>query len=277
MHYQKSLIQDNILKCDQCNKQLTEHDEPKNLPCYNIICSTCEFTIRRNANNDKQFKCRICLNDHFIPESGFVLNKRVNLLIQAEPMEISLGKEYDDLKLNLRKLEILTESFKFDNETLIGKIKEHCMEQIRLIQLSTENKIEQINKLNDELIQKVTDYETKCIESLLKKNESVITEQMTKLIDESNLLLKEAEVYLEQLKINDEEMKQFNKKSEEMQLKLNKKSIKLNSLVFDNKLIKFVSNNNEINKYELGHIDYEQLEEKTVKFLFIFNYLLKIH
>jgi hypothetical protein len=274
MLYQKSLIQDNILKCDQCNNQLTEHDEPKNLPCYNIICSTCEFTIRRNANTEKRFNCRICLNDHFIPESGFVLNKRVNLLIQAEPMEISLGKEYDDLKLNLRKLEILTESFKFDNETLIGKIKEHCMEQIRLIQLSTENKIEQINKLNDELIQKVTDYETKCIESLLKKNEPVIKEQMTKLIDESNLLLNEADVYLEQLKINDEEMKQFNKKSEEMQLKLNKESIKLNSLVFDDKLIKFVSNNKEINKYELGYIDFEQPGEKTVKFLFIFNYLL---
>ncbi len=55
-----------------------------------------------------------------------------------------------------------------------------------------------------------------------------------------------------------------------MQLKLNKESIKLNSLVFDNKLIKFVSNNNEINKYELGHIDYEQLEEKRVMFFIYF-------
>ena len=93
-------------------------------------------------------------------------------------MEISLGKEYDDLKLNLTKLEILTESFKFDNETLIGKIKDHFMKQIQLLQLSTENKIEQLNKLNDELIQKVKDYEAKCIDSLLKKNESIIKEQL---------------------------------------------------------------------------------------------------
>ena len=64
-------------------------------------------------------------------------------------------------------------------------------------------------------------------------------------------------------------MKQFNQKSEEIQLKLSNELTKLNNLIFDNKLIKFLSNTNEMNKFEIGIIDFEQLGETTV---FLFNF-----
>ena len=92
---------------------------------------------------------------------------------------------------------------------------------------------------------------------------------MIKLIDEANLFSIEKQAYLDELKINDDEMKQFNQKSEEIQLKLSNELTKLNNLIFDNKLIKFLSNTNEMNKFEIGIIDFEQLGETTV-FLFIF-------
>lgn len=273
MFYNKSFIQNNILKCDQCSKQLSEHDQPKYLPCYKTICSNCEMTILKlNSNNkDKQFKCSICLKDHYIPMDGFVINERVYALITAEQMKISFGNEYDKLKLNLNKIDKLTsKSIQFNTDKLIDIIKEHCLDQINLIQLSTEKRIEQIQQLNEEFIQIVKDYEIKCIQSLSNKNETiVIKEQMIKLIDEANLFSIEKQAYLDELKINDDEMKQFNQKSEEIQLKLSNELTKLNNLIFDNKLIKFLSNTNEMNKFEIGIIDFEQLGETTV-FLFIF-------
>ncbi len=57
--------------------------------------------------------------------------------------------------------------------------------------------------------------------------------------------INEKQAYLHQLRINDEEIKVFNKESDEM-------SKKLKLSIFDNKLIKFISNTKDINKFELG-------------------------
>ena len=152
-------------------------------------------------------------------------------------------------------------------------IREYCNEHIRLIQLSTENKIEQINKLSDELIAFVREYERTCIESYSNKNKSVIKEDINKIINEANIFLNEKQAYLQQLITDDDEIKVFNKASEDLQINLNKKSEKLKSLIFNEKLIKFVSNTKEINKYALGNFDYERLREPSVSLYFLFFFL----
>ena len=143
-------------------------------------------------------------------------------------------------------------------------IREYCNEQIRLIQLSTENKIEQINKLSDELIAFVREYERTCIESYSSKNKSIINEDINKIINEANTFINEKQAYLQQLKTNDDEIKVINKTSNELQIALNKKSEKLKSLIFNEKKIKFLTNTKEINKYELGNFDYKHLREPSV-------------
>ena len=76
-------------------------------------------------------------------------------------------------------------------------IREYCNEQIRLIQLSTENKIEQINKLSDELIAFVREYERTCIESYSSKNKSIINEDINKIINEANTFINEKQAYFD--------------------------------------------------------------------------------
>ena len=49
-----------------------------------------------------------------------------------------------------------------------------------------------------------------------------------------------------------------------------KKSKKSKSLIFNDKLIKFLSNTKEINQFELGKFDYERLRESSV-FNFYFS------
>jgi hypothetical protein len=81
--------------------------------------------------------------------------------------------------------------------------------------------------------------------------------ELNKIISEANIFINEKQAYIHKLKINDEEIKVFNKRSEELHAALNEKSKKLKSSIFDNKLIKFISNNIEINRSELGNFDHE--------------------
>jgi len=207
---------------------------------------------------NKKFVCKVCLKDHLIPDEKFPLNDKINALIKSELIEISRGKEYEELKINLEKINSLEKLLLIDLDNGIEIIQEHCMEQIRLIQLSTENKIEQINKLNNELIGVIKKYEKKCIQSFLNRNDSIKI-AMNKIISETDIFLKEKQAYLQQYKIDDDEMKKFNKKSEELKSALTKERIKLNDLIFENELIQFRTSSKAICESTLGYIGYELL------------------
>jgi hypothetical protein len=260
--YDLSKIENYIFKCDQCKVPFDQYSQPKYLPCHETICSDCVVKIENEAIN-KKFKCAICLEDHYIPENGFALNKKVYDLITAEPMEISRGKEYDQLQDNLKKLESLNKSLLIDCENGADIIKEYCMEQTRLIQLSTEKKIEQIQNLNDQLIIRIKEYEDKCVQAFSNKN-ALIREKMNKIIDEAQLFIDEKQAYLQKSKTKEEDIKKFSKESLELQSALEEVNIKLKSVIFNDELIKFLTNTTDVNTFELGNITYERLSEPKV-------------
>jgi hypothetical protein len=90
----------------------------------------------------------------------------------AEPMEISRGENYEKLKENMNKVKMISQLLWSDCENGVDIIREYFNEQIRFIQISAENKIEQINKLSDELIEFLRKYEKECIQSYLNNNKS---------------------------------------------------------------------------------------------------------
>ena len=94
MFLYKSDLNNKILKCDKCKEPFDAYCQPKFLPCFKTICTTCKLTIHKEAIN-KWFKCGVCTNDHYIPDDGFILNEKIYDLITAEPMEISRGENYD--------------------------------------------------------------------------------------------------------------------------------------------------------------------------------------
>jgi hypothetical protein len=269
-------LQNSILKCDLCKIPFNDYCKPKFLPCFKTICTTCEMNIHKEAIN-KQFKCSVCEKYHFIPDDGFALNEKIYELITAEPMEISRGESYERLLDNLNKVESIINIISYDCENGEDKIKEHCDEQIRKIQLSTEKTIEKINKFNEDLIAFVKEYEKMCIQSYSKNNKS-LKEEINKIVQEANTFINEIQAYLKQYQIDDEEIKEFNKKSEDLHFTLNEKLRKIKCLTFDNRIIKFLSNKKEINKFELGNFDYEHLREPSVFILLIIekNLYLKI-
>ena len=60
--------------------------------------------------------------------------------------EIWRGEQYEQLKINLKKLKSIKIDLSFDLCTGSDKIKEHCNEQCRLVQLAYENKIQELKK-----------------------------------------------------------------------------------------------------------------------------------
>jgi hypothetical protein len=136
---------DDNLKCNKCKNQFNEYDQPKTLPCENTICTSCEFTIQREAIN-KRFKCSICTQYHDIPDNGFVINNEIYCLLTAKPIQMIPSEECNQLELIINETKLLDNRMKNYKTECISELNEHCLEQKRLIQLATELKIQKLDE-----------------------------------------------------------------------------------------------------------------------------------
>jgi hypothetical protein len=255
MFFEETYIK-NLLKCNRCNEKFSEYEQPRSLPCGKIICSSCLDKIEKEADQSK-FKC-VCSNEHQIPKEGFGINELALHLLTSKAKEMWRGKRYEQLKINLQKIEALTRELKFNFENGSDKIKEHCNEQRRLVQLATENTMEELNKINEELITEIYNFEIECIKCYSAIDVS-FKEKLNRLIDEAKSFLNEKQEYLKQIELDEDELKTFNNLSANLQIDLNKELKDLKSKIFGHKLIRFNSNSNKINSSILGFIDYEKL------------------
>jgi hypothetical protein len=265
----------NLLKCNKCNEKFNDYEQPRSLPCGKIICSSCLDKIEKEAVQSK-FKC-ICSNEHQIPKEGFGINELALHLLTSKAKEMWRGKRYEQLKINLQKLEALKRELKFNFENGSDKIKEHCNEQRRLVQLATENTMEELNKINEELITEIDNFEIECIKCYSAIDVS-FKEKLNRLIDETKSFLNEKQEYLKQIQLDEDELKTFNNLSANLQIDLNKELKDLKSKIFGHKLIRFNSNSNKINSSILGFIDYEIISLVLLIFKILFSiYLTKIY
>ena len=248
------------LKCDQCNLVFDEYCKPKFLPCGKTICNTCEFNI---IKGNRQFKCGICEEYHYIPNDGFTVNKEMYDLITAKQAEIPTTELYHQFELNLNNTKSLVERFDNFDTIAINTLNDHCLEEKRKVQLETEikkqniqednEKLEQINKLTEELIDVIDMYEQKCINDFFSKTESIKL-AFNELLNEVNTFLNDKQEYLNRNNTNDNEMNIFNSQLIEYQTKLNRKLNELNNIIFDNNKIEFI--NKTFDQSDLGYIDY---------------------
>ena len=272
MFFEETYIK-NLLKCNQCNEKFDDYEQPRSLPCGKIICSLCVDKIEKEAIKSK-FKCIICSNEHQIPKEGFGINDLALHLLTSKAKEMWRGKRYEQLKINLQKIEALTRELKFDFNDGSDKIKEHCNEQRRLVQLATENAMQELNKINEELITEIDNFEIECMKYYSVIDNS-FKEKLNRLIDEAKSFLNEKQEYLKQIQLDEDELESFNKLSENLQIDLNNELKDLKRKIFGYKLIKFNSNSNKINSRILGFIDYEKLMSLVNFLIFIVFILVK--
>ncbi len=266
MFYEESAIR-KLLKCQQCLYNYDEHDQPCTLPCGKNICNNCVAKIESLAKTSKKFKCTLCAEEHAIPEKGsFPVNETLLELIKTQPKEVFRSKDCSELKENLRSLETLLKTLKFEYSIGVERIKSYCAEQRNQIQMSTAKRIKEINHLNTVLMEEVDSYEKECIDWY--SNNEAFKKYMHDQIDNVLKFIAEKEKYLKEYEIDEEIIRKSIQLSQNVKSHLDYELKKLKITVFGNEIIKFNANSIKLDALVLGRIDYERLDSNKLVSLF---------
>jgi hypothetical protein len=185
-----------------------------------------------------------------LKQQNETINKQCKTTVQSIELP-QKSEEYKKLELNLNKTKLLVKNLNYYENQSIKEINEHCSEQKRLIHSKSElkiknlenktqtnkkrkydetnkqeQKIDQINKSNKELIEEIKSYEQTCIREFLQKIKAIKV-SFSQLVEEADTFLNHKQAYLKQKQTNDDEMRIFNFESNELQSNLNKELKKL--------------------------------------------------
>lgn len=255
MFYEEAQIS-RILNCQRCNQKF---DEPRILPCGKTICNNCIYNIENKvlSQSTGDFNCSLCLEQHCVPDSEFPINEVAYNLMSEHPNEVYRSELALTLKSNLNDIQAHLNNLASDLNNGIDKIKEHCIELRREVQLRTEQKILEVNQLNEMLIQQIDDYEEECVQNFTSKKES--KRAFDEIIVEINKFLDEKREYLRGFQINDTEIQKSNNIAQILKSKLENGMIYAKSFIFNKKLMLFESSRDRVNKNMLGFFRFKQL------------------
>ena len=177
-----------LIICKLCHETL---EGPIILPCGKTICS------KHLLNETNNFKCNLCENSHDKTLDKFPVNQTVNELLQicdeyVDLNSINLGKEYNLAKEKLKHLNDLIN----ESELLIKDpafyINDYFSKLRNEVDLSKDQKIQDIVQKHEEIINELKEIELKCISETQSKQfnrlDDNIMEEKKKLIEWSLLL-----------------------------------------------------------------------------------------
>ena len=148
-------IDDSSLKCFHCKQAYDVYEAAHIVPCCGqSLCHRCVKKIKTEMSHTK-YKCVSCEQQFLIPKEGFQLNSQ----IAEQLLEQSDLKTKQEQNNNLNKLDQSVKELLFEMNNGQTSIIEHFRDQKRLVQLATEERIEQLNQCNELLINQLKDYE----------------------------------------------------------------------------------------------------------------------
>ena len=156
-----------------CKKCKNIYDNPVIIECGETICKKC--LIENIEINMNEFTCPLCFQIHQMPKNGFPLNKAFIELIQDISIDKinEINKDQFDKSINIEYLKFNLKNLKMEIDKIDSMIKnpsdelyEYCANLKREVQLSTEIKIENMNKLNDQFIKQIDEFEKKCSKNM---------------------------------------------------------------------------------------------------------------
>lgn len=208
----------NELICPRCSKVFVD---PRITPCAKTICINC---VEEQKTNDNEIDCFFCAKKHKLEdESGLIPNEHLNKILSKRPRSIYRGEHMEQFKLNVKKFDEIKQQLesgiKNSNLTAI----EDCSKLKNQIDIHAEENIQRINLLRSELILRINQYESECLDNIQEKVSS-----LNKTITESNKYLNECQTYLRDCNsFNDQQLQE---KSTETVRFINQLKINLSSL-----------------------------------------------
>ena len=158
------------LYCDVCKKLLVD---PMVMSCGKFFCKShlTELLMNNISNRKNTFICGICLEEHFIPNNGFVVNDRLQELVDLQLNKLKPSamfeeckKELENAKENVVKIVLLeknAEKYIYDyfadikrkvvirREVLKSKIDNYSDEIIKSVEMNQLNYIKLSKEINE--------------------------------------------------------------------------------------------------------------------------------
>jgi hypothetical protein len=132
----------------------------------------------------------------------FASNIPLLKLIKARAEDVYRNRNVDELKAKLAEIKSKSDQFKFNLDSGVGQLKEHCILLRNQVQLQTELLIEKIQRFNESLILEIDNHEKECIRLF---NEKMVDydKESEKLLDEIKKFFNDECDYLAEFKIED--------------------------------------------------------------------------
>ena len=232
MYFETNQVND-ILLCDQCEGKL---DIPKILPCGKTICSFCA-PLNLLSTIDNKFDCLVCKNKHEVPRDGLPNNEALLKMLSIKPTRISRGKLFDSLQNSLDDIRKKNSFIEHGINNSNDLIKEYCMDLRSEVQLKTEQAIEQINKLNKEIIDQIDEYEQELIE--LNKINSKSLDAFNKIVKELESFYNLSTEYLNKNEVDDKLIKKSNEDATNLFKKAEIEIENVKDIIFNGNILKF--------------------------------------
>ena len=157
-----------FLDCDLCNSLLVD---PIVIPCGNLICKAHLDKLINTSDEKSSFICDTCKEEHALPNDGFMVNHRLQSLLElgidafkASPIFDECKKEIEDARKNMREVELLetnSESYIYDyfeeikrkidlrREDIKLKIDEYSDGIIKSVEINQMNYIKLSKEINE--------------------------------------------------------------------------------------------------------------------------------
>ena len=172
-----------VFDCDLCHQILVD---PISIPCGNNFCKSHLDTLLINVSKDKSFfSCEICKEEHFIPKSGFLVNKRMQSGLEIQFNTLKLTPVFDECKQEIKKANENLEKVKTLEKNSESFIYEYFADIKRQVDIRREDLKVKIDKYSDEVIQSIEDTQVNYIKLSKQVNQiSTDIEQSKKELDD---------------------------------------------------------------------------------------------
>ncbi len=181
---------------------------------------------------------------------GLPTSSIIQSMLLLKPIEILRTKSVNSLKTTLKNLQNKLDRLKSDLNNGKDRIQEYCIDLRTELYLCTELLIERINKLSDELLKEINDYEKECISNFENKDKKEFVEMIQKVEEFYSKWNND----VNRFEICDQTFNDANQNGLKIMTQIEDEISKLDDFIFDGNRLKFVRKSNKIESDFLGSL-----------------------